>query len=112
MDARDQTFSPKLAKLTGCQVKDEFRLGSSKHQPARWEQDALLVLRNAHVGALQDWWHNSSNPWPKALELEGFIFDRLGGLFGTGEEADMMARPSKCYVEWLCRDSGSSPQPY
>src|SRR5262245_55149019 len=24
----------------------------------------------------------------------------------------MMARPSRWYVEWLCRDSGSSLQPY
>jgi hypothetical protein len=99
--------------MTGCQVKDEFRLGSFRHQPARWGQAASLVLRNAHVGALQDRWHNSSvNSWPTALELEGFTFDRLGGLFGTGKEAGMMARPSKCYVEWLAKDLGSSAQPY
>jgi hypothetical protein len=71
------------------------------------------VLRNAHVSALQDRWRDSSNnSWPKELELEGFTFDRLGGLFGTGKEADMMARPSRCYVEWLGKDAGSSPQPY
>jgi hypothetical protein len=104
--------------MTGCQVKDELRLGSSRDQPARWEQAALLVLRNAHVGALQDWWqynssdNSSDSSWPEALELEGFTFDRLGGLFGTGKEAKMMARPSRCYVEWLGKDSGSSPQPY
>jgi hypothetical protein len=100
-------------EMTGCQVVGELRLGSSRHRPARWEQGALLVLRNAHVGALQDWWQDASNnSWPKALELEGFTFDRLGGLFGTGKEADMMARPSGCYVAWLGRDAGSSPQPY
>jgi hypothetical protein len=125
--------------MTGCEVKDEFRLGSSRHPRARWKQDASLVLRNAHVGALQDWWRKppgqswwrrwwgkvaaffrrralgaslAENSWPKALELEGFTFDRLGGLYGTGKEADMMARPSSCYVEWLGRDSSSSPQPY
>jgi hypothetical protein len=99
--------------MTGCQVKRELRLGSSLHQPACWGQAALLVLRNAHVGALQDWWRSSSeNSWPKALELEGLTFDRLGGLFGTGNEADMMARPSRCYVEWLGKDLGSSAQPY
>ncbi len=100
-------------EMTGCQVKGELRLGSSQHRPACWEQAAVLVLRNAHVGALQDWWRNSSeNSWPKVLELEGFTFDRLGGLFGTGKEADMMARPSGCYIEWLGKDAGSSPQPY
>ena len=115
-----------------------------RHDPARWEQTASLVLRNAHVGALQDWWRNppgqswrgrlwgqvaaffrrapgprrargaflAENSWPKELELEGFTFDRLGGLYGTGEEADMMARPSSCYVEWLRKDLGSSAQPY
>ena len=99
--------------LTGCQVIGELRLGSSRHRPARWKQAALLVLRNTHVGALQDWWQDSSdNSWPKVLKLEGFTFDRLGGLHGEGKEADMMARPSECYVEWLRKDSGFSPQPY
>jgi hypothetical protein len=103
--------------MTGCEVKSEFRLESSQHLPARWGQGALM-LRNAHVGVVQDWWQhnssdNSSDPsWPEALELEGFTFDRLGGRFGTGKEAGMMARPSSRYVEWLGKDSGSSPQPY
>jgi uncharacterized protein YjbI with pentapeptide repeats len=84
--------------MTGCQVKGELRLGSSRHRRARWEQTALLVLRNAHVGALQDrwrlgdpdvqnsrfrfftaalrsWWcsdgqsDSSENSWPKALAV-------------------------------------------
>jgi hypothetical protein len=73
----------------------------------------MLTLRNAHVGALQDWWQDSShNSWPTRLELEGFTFDRVGGLYGEGKEADMMGRPSEVYIEWLDRDPGSSPQPY
>ena len=72
------------------------------------------MLRNTHVGALQDWWDDTSNnSWPKVLELEGFTFDRLGGLFGQGaEEANMMARAPECYVQWLAKDPSSSPQPY
>jgi hypothetical protein len=100
-------------ELTGSQVIGELRLGSSRHSPTRWEQAALLVLRNTHAGALQDWWQDSSdNSWPKVLELEGFTFDRLGGLYGEGKAADMMVRPSECYVEWLGKDSRFSPQPY
>jgi hypothetical protein len=102
-----------LAELTGCRVTGELRLGSSQHQPARWDEGARLVLRNTHAGALQDWWKDSSNnSWPKILGLEGFTFDRLGGLYGEGKAADMVVRPSKCYVEWLGKDPGFSPQPY
>jgi hypothetical protein len=100
-------------EMTGCQVEGELRLGVSQNQRTRWKQGALLVLRNARVGALQDWWRDSSdNSWPDVLELDGFTFDRLGGLYGRGEEVNMMARPSWCYLEWLGKDPGSSPQPY
>jgi hypothetical protein len=112
LDFSNASFTGRV-DMTGCHVKRELRLGSSEHQPARWGQTALLVLRNAQVGALQDRWRDPSvNSWPKALELEGFTFDRIGGLFGTGEEANMMARQSRCYVDWLAKDLGSSAQPY
>jgi hypothetical protein len=71
------------------------------------------VLRNTHVGALQDWWRNETdNAWPKTLELDGFAYDRLGGRLGQGEEADMLARPVACFIDWLGKDPIFSPQPY
>jgi hypothetical protein len=35
----------------------------------------MVVLRNVHVGSLQD----SDNAWPPYLDLEGFHYERLGG---------------------------------
>jgi hypothetical protein len=99
--------------LSGCKVTGELRLGSSGHPAALWEDVAALVLRNAQVGALQDWWRDESdNSWPKALQLEGFTYDRLGGLSGEGKEADMMARSVASYLQWLDRDPSASPQRY
>jgi len=99
--------------LGGCQIAGMFLLGSSWQPAARWEVGAALVLRNTHVGALQDWWRDESdNSWPKVLQLEGFTYDRLGSTLGDGEEADMMARPVASYLQWLGRDPSSSPQRY
>jgi uncharacterized protein YjbI with pentapeptide repeats len=99
--------------LTGCNVVGELRLGSSGHRKACWGDRAKLILRNTHVGALQDWWRDAhDNSWPDVLELEGFTYDRLGGLHGEGKEADMTTRPSESYKAWLGKDSSFSPQPY
>jgi len=112
LDFSDANISREI-DLSGCKVTGELRLGSSRRPAARWEDGTSLVLRNTQVGALQDWWRDESdNSWPKALQLEGFTYDRLGGLLGEGKEADMMARPVGSYLQWLDRDPSSSPQRY
>jgi len=112
LDFSDANISREV-NLSGCNVTGDLLLGSSRHPATRWEDGAALVLRNAKVGALQDWWDNeSNNSWPKALQLEGFTYDRLGGLLGEGKEADMMTRPVASYLQWLDRDPSASPQRY
>ncbi len=67
----------------------------------------FLSLRNVKIGALQD----SVTAWPPSLDLEGFHYDRLGGLLGTGTN-DMRNRSAEQWNDWLARDPTFSPQPY
>ncbi len=76
------------------------RAGANQQIPA-------MVLRNTHVGALQD----NANSWPPELDLEGFKYDRLGGLGGNGT-ADMRKRSPEQWRDWLDRDRTFSTQPY
>jgi bifunctional N-acetylglucosamine-1-phosphate-uridyltransferase/glucosamine-1-phosphate-acetyltransferase GlmU-like protein len=66
-----------------------------------------LLLRNTHVDAFQD----SADAWPPAMDLEGFHYDRLGGVGGTGRD-DMRRRSSDEWTDWLARDPTFSTQPY
>jgi hypothetical protein len=66
-----------------------------------------LILRNTKVGALQD----SADAWPPYLDLEGFKYDRLGGL-QDNVAADIRARSPEEWRDWLLRDRTFSPQPY
>ena len=111
LDMGGATFEGDVT-LKGCTVTGDFLLGFSESSAARWKDGASLTLRNAHVGAWQDWWRDDSvNAWPKSYELEGFTYDRLGSS-SAGKEADMLHRPVASYIEWLAGDSDSSPQPY
>jgi hypothetical protein len=67
----------------------------------------MMIMRNAHTGALQD----SADAWPPSLDLEGFHYDRLGGLGGTGRN-DMRMRSPEEWEDWLARDCTFSTQPY
>jgi hypothetical protein len=49
-----------------------------------------LVLRNAHFDAFQD----DDNAWPFVLDLEGFRYDRLGGL-DIEQRDDMRKTPTR-----------------
>lgn len=51
--------------------------------------------------------------WPNDLEseLDGFIYNRLGGFGGTGA-AEMADRKSSWFEDWLTKDKTYSPQPY
>jgi hypothetical protein len=66
-----------------------------------------LILRNAHVEALQD----GIDSWPPLLDLEGFHYDRLGGAAGSGRE-DMTNRQPAQWIDWLARNQPYSEQPY
>jgi hypothetical protein len=66
-----------------------------------------LILRNAHVDALQD----SPDAWAPSLDLEGFRYDRLGGLGGQGRD-DMRRRSVEEWTDWLKRDRTFTMQPY
>jgi hypothetical protein len=67
----------------------------------------MLILRNAHVDAFQD----SADAWPPSLDLEGFRYERLGGLGGQGRD-DMRRRSVEEWADWLRRDRTFSTQPY
>ncbi len=94
--------------LTGTKITGELRLGSGRHSATTWVPGARLVLRNSHVGALQD----RAEAWPESLELEGFTYGRLGGFGGAGAEDDMAQRPADWFIDWLAKDRSFSPQPY
>ena len=66
-----------------------------------------LILRNTHVDAFQD----SADAWPPTMDLEGFHYDRLGGVGGMGRN-DMRMRSSDEWTDWLARDHTFSTQPY
>ncbi len=100
LDMKGSTFEEDV-DLTECTVAGAFLLAFSKTISACWKDGASLILRNAHVGTLQDWWQGeNASAWPKAYQLEGFTYNRLG-TFGGEQEADMLSRPVNSYVEWL-----------
>ena len=87
-----------------------WRLGSrGASLPDCYKGDGapLLILRNVHVGALQD----SADAWPPSLDLEGFKYDRIGGTGGEAER-DMRSRSAVEWMDWLARDPTYSSQPY
>jgi hypothetical protein len=115
LDLSDASFASTV-RLTNARIGAELRLGSKDQPPARWG-GGPLILRNTHCASLQDRWPTTKEPeapsWPAEIDLEGFTYDLLGGLFGGGGgPADMRARPSSSYAAWLERDRPFSPQPY
>jgi hypothetical protein len=107
--ARGATFNGVLDG-TAMSVQGEFTLDSEfGERGTAWGRHGRLVLRNAHVGALQD----RRDSWPPKgyLELEGFRYDRLGGL-GAGGGSETSSREPEWYVDWLARDVSFAPQPY
>jgi hypothetical protein len=92
--------------LTGARVEGALRLTSPEWLSAG-AQGAMLVLANTRVGAVQD----EAGAWPHRLDLDGFTYDRLGGL-GVDPEAAVGKRASEWFVNWLARDEPYSPQPY
>jgi uncharacterized protein YjbI with pentapeptide repeats len=95
--------------LTGTKVVQEFRLGSGSHLPVKWKDNSELILRNTEVGNLQD----VPESWPDTLklQLDGFVYHRLGGFSGD-ETTDMATRKISWLKEWLGKQRSYSPRPY
>ena len=75
----------------------------------KWKDNSKLSLRNSEVGSLQD----IRESWPDTLrlELDGFVYHRLGGLSGA-EITDMDRREISWLKEWLGKQDDYSPRPY
>ena len=115
LDLSDADFAATV-HLTNARIGSELRLGSEGHPPARWASGPL-IMRNTRCASLQDRWptktESETASWPDRIDLEGFTYDLLGGLLGSGGgPADMRARPASSYVAWLARHCPFSPQPY
>ncbi len=67
-----------------------------------------LSLRNAHADTLQD----TTAAWPRAVNLIGFTYDRLGSLGGQAKQSEVQPRADEWWQQWLARDPVYSPQPY
>jgi cytoskeletal protein CcmA (bactofilin family) len=89
-----------------------WRLGDPSWQKAQCDGTdpatlPSLILRNFHVNAFQD----SAGAWPPSMDIEGFRYERLGGIGGGGQN-DMRTRSPKEWIDWLARDPTFSTQPY
>jgi hypothetical protein len=100
---------------TGMSIKSELHLASFGRSPPTWDDGARLTLRNVHVGALQD----TKEAWnlkEGALDLDGFSYDRLGGL--RSEKGSSMASRKKDWLmgNWLAKQRDYNtvfqPQPF
>ena len=97
----------KGVNITGTQIGGELRLGSSHHNPARWSPNVTLVLRDVSASSIQD----LSNSWPDKLDLNGFTYRSLGGLFAS-EKDPMIDRPAGWFQAWLRKQQPYTPAPY
>jgi hypothetical protein len=90
--------------LSGSSIERELRL-----VPLIWSGDGRLILRNTHVSVL----HDSDSGWPKSVALDGFTYDRLGGVEENADtHRSRQDRSSGWYTRWLEKDRTYSPQPY
>ena len=112
LDLRGAQFWGKRGKrfdLSRSRIGGELRLAGEGYPSPAWDGLVRMNLRNARVGAIQD--SKELGTWPKDLELEGFVYDRLGG-FGVDASDLPRERPVTWYEGWLGRDPSFAPQPY
>jgi hypothetical protein len=96
-----------IVDLTGTRVGAELHLGSSRSESARWLRGSTLVLRNAEANAIQD----LSDSWPAELDLNGFNYRSLGGIYGA-EKDPMIDRGIEWFKSWLRTQKAYTPAPY
>jgi uncharacterized protein YjbI with pentapeptide repeats len=92
--------------LTGTVMSNELRLSNDRGQ-VRWAPDSELILRNARADAI----HDTPDAWPDCLELDGFVYNRFGGLDAKADH-DLRNRRSSWFETWLAKDVPHTPQPY
>ncbi len=98
--------------LSGTRIDGELRLSTKDARPA-----GHLELRNTSAGVWQAADETTggkrAGPAPPAdlLELDGFVYDRLGG-FGQEKRKEMITWPDRWYIAWLNCDGNYTPQPY
>lgn len=74
---------------------------------AQWSDEARLLLQNASVDTIQA----TPNAWPRALELTGFVYKRLGA-FSDPNAYRMSERDADWFDAWLRRQVVYTPGPY
>jgi hypothetical protein len=92
--------------LTATEIGGELRLGQQNF-PARWATGLALILRNSKTDAIQD----LPNSWPDKLDLSGFTYRSLGGLFAN-EKDPMIDRKLEWFEGWLGKQKPYTPAPY
>jgi len=93
--------------FTGTQIGGELRPGSSRNGPARWSPKRALILRDVKADAIQD----LSDSWPDTLDLNGFTYRSLGGLFAN-EKDPMISRSVEWFENWLGKQASYTSAPY
>ncbi|MEZ5934992.1 MAG: hypothetical protein R3F54_24285 [Alphaproteobacteria bacterium] len=95
-----------MVDLTGTAIAGELRLKNERIR-TEWSSGARLTLRNARADAV----HDTPSAWPEKLELDGFVYQRFGGLDAEADD-DLGNRRSPWFVDWLKKDEPHTPQPY
>jgi hypothetical protein len=88
--------------LTGSTVDQALDLSD-----AQWNSDAMLTLHNVHVATIE----SRQLSWPKATELEGFTYDKIGAR-GYPETDTIAQQDVAWWSSWLHSDKDPGPQPY
>ena len=97
--------------LSESYIHGELRLATKRYPRPYWAKDALLNLHGTRVGAIQDWYvAGEPDAWPSNLDLQMFVYDRLGGSVSAGRE--LLVRDDNWYSQWLNRDKVFTYQPY
>jgi hypothetical protein len=105
-----ETKTPEKSRVIAETEPKQWPLGNSSWRIAcdkKVDSQPRLVMRNMRIGSFQD----DQDSWPPVIDLEGFAYDRVGGLHGEGS-ADMRQRKPEEWIDWLARDRTFSPQPY
>lgn len=97
----------KTVRLGGSIFTKGLSLGWRRGTKPDWLGGGKLDLRNTKIGYLAD----RVKSWPDEIDLEGCVYNRLGGLKDEAEQ-ETSRRPASWYIDWLSRHQPYSPQPY